>query len=64
MVVSEAEIERLYVAEHAVFQRALSAMLRDPDAGREVTQEAFARALARRASFRGPSLAAWVWRPR
>jgi RNA polymerase sigma factor (sigma-70 family) len=57
-----AELETLYRKRFPVFVRCATAVLRDGDAGLDVVQEAFARALRRRKTFRGDgSLEAWVW---
>ena len=57
------ELELLYRSRHARFRRVAFALLRDQDAAREAVQEAFARAVRARHSFRGEGeLEAWVWR--
>lgn len=57
------ELERLYTSRHARFRRVAFALLRDQEEAREAVQEAFARAVGARASFRGEGeLEAWVWR--
>ena len=55
-------IERLYREKAGAFAR-LAASIAGPGACADVVQEGFARAYARRATYRGDgSLAAWVWR--
>jgi RNA polymerase sigma-70 factor (ECF subfamily) len=56
-------IEQIY-REHAPrYRRVALAIVRDPDTAEDVVQEAFARAVVRRGSFRGSGNAAgWIWR--
>lgn len=57
------DLEQLYRSDFDRFVNVLASATGSYEAGREATQEAFARALAARDSFRGDgSLAAWVWR--
>ena len=57
------DLERLYRASFGRFVNVLASATGSYESGREATQEAFARALAARASFRGEgSLEGWVWR--
>lgn len=57
------ELESLYRAELPRFVRAAAAIVGDEAAGRDAVQEAFVRAVRKRASFRFESpLEAWVWR--
>ena len=57
------DLERLYRTSFGRFVNVLASATGSYEAGREATQEAFARALAARASFRGEgSLEGWVWR--
>src|SRR6266545_4651138 len=57
------EFERVYRQSHARFARVAAAITREPDAAAEAVQEAFARAIRRRAQFRGEApLEAWIWR--
>src|SRR4051812_4183647 len=57
------ELEGLYRRELARFVRAASAIVGSEASGRDVVQEAFARAVRSRASFRREvELEAWVWR--
>jgi RNA polymerase sigma-70 factor, ECF subfamily len=57
------ELESLYRAELPRFVRAAAAIVGDEAAGRDAVQEAFVRAVRRRASFKFESpLEAWVWR--
>ena len=56
-------LEELYVARYVSFRNALATVTGCREAARDVVQEAFARALAARDSFRGEApLAAWVWK--
>jgi RNA polymerase sigma-70 factor, ECF subfamily len=56
-------LEELYVARYTSFRNALATVTGSRETARDVVQEAFARALADRANFRGEGpLAAWVWR--
>jgi RNA polymerase sigma-70 factor, ECF subfamily len=55
-------LECLYRERAPAFAR-MAAAIAGPDAAADAVQEGFARAYARRATFRGEgSLAAWVWR--
>jgi RNA polymerase sigma factor (sigma-70 family) len=56
------QLECLYHERFAVFVATLGAATGDAHLAEECVQAAFARAIASRASFRGGSLAAWVWR--
>jgi RNA polymerase sigma-70 factor, ECF subfamily len=57
------ELESLYRAELPRFVRAAAAIVGDEAAGRDAVQEAFVRAVKKRASFMFESpLEAWVWR--
>jgi RNA polymerase sigma factor (sigma-70 family) len=59
---SAAAIEVIYRAQAARF-RGLAAAVAGPDAASDVVQEAFARALRKRMSWRGEGpLEAWLWR--
>lgn len=58
-----AELEALYRAAYPRLVRVATAITREPDAAAEAVQEAFARAIRGRSSFRGEgTLEAWVWR--
>jgi RNA polymerase sigma-70 factor (ECF subfamily) len=58
-----AELEKLYRNGFAKFVSVLGSVAGSREAGRDATQEAFARALAGLDGFRGEgSLEAWVWR--
>jgi RNA polymerase sigma-70 factor, ECF subfamily len=58
-----AELEALYRAAYPRLVRVATAITRDHDAAAEAVQEAFARAICGRSSFRGDgTLEAWVWR--
>jgi RNA polymerase sigma-70 factor, ECF subfamily len=59
----EQALEQLYRSRYARFEAVLATMTRDGEAARDVVQEAFAVALARRRQFRGDgSLEGWVWK--
>ena len=63
MGASADELERLYRDRFVGLKRALATLTGDYGVAEEVLQEAFARAFAARADFRGDGpLAAWVWR--
>jgi RNA polymerase sigma-70 factor (ECF subfamily) len=56
-------LEELYLRRYGVFRRAMAAIVGNQELARDVVQEAFARALRNRKSFRGEgSLEGWVWR--
>jgi RNA polymerase sigma factor (sigma-70 family) len=56
-------IERLYRQRYRRFRDGVATITGDHESARDVVQEAFARALRKRRSFRGEgSLEAWVWR--
>jgi RNA polymerase sigma factor (sigma-70 family) len=56
-------IEELYRNRYGRFHSVLSTVAGSFEAGHDAVQEAFARALANRADFRGEgSLEGWVWR--
>jgi len=60
---SLAEIERLYRQRAADFERVATAIVRDPDAARDVVQDAFVSLVRKRGRFaRRGSLDAWAWR--
>jgi RNA polymerase sigma factor (sigma-70 family) len=57
------ELEALYRARLPEFRRVAAAIAGDRDLGADAVQEAFARAVRKRRSFRGAgTLEAWVWR--
>jgi len=57
------EIERVYRARLAEYQRVAAAVLGDPDSARDAVQDAFASAVRNRCRFRGDGpLEAWLWR--
>ena len=57
------EIEALYRKRFRAFVLTVTALVGDGDEALDVVQDAFARALRRRASFRGEgNLEAWLWR--
>ena len=59
----ERALERLYRDRYVPFRNALATVTGSYDTARDAVQEAFARALRERASFRGDGpLEAWVWR--
>jgi RNA polymerase sigma-70 factor, ECF subfamily len=56
-------LERLYRNRYVAFRNTLATVTGSDDSARDVVQEAFARALRKRKSWRGEgSLEAWVWR--
>jgi len=56
------ELEALYRERYLGFRRALAAATGSYELAHDVVQEAFARALARRQTYRGDApLGAWVW---
>jgi RNA polymerase sigma-70 factor (ECF subfamily) len=56
-------IEMLYRQRYGRFRDGVATITGDHESARDVVQEAFARALRKRRSFRGEgSLEAWVWR--
>jgi RNA polymerase sigma-70 factor (ECF subfamily) len=58
-----AEIEAVYRSRLAELQRVATAIMGSREAGRDVVQDAFARAVHRRAEFRHEgSLEGWIWR--
>jgi DNA-directed RNA polymerase specialized sigma24 family protein len=57
------DLEELYRTQRRQFCRAAAAIAGDVGAGEDAVQDAFAKAVRKRRSFRGPgSLEAWVWR--
>jgi len=56
------ELEALYRKRLPEFTRAAAAIAGDPEAGRDAVQDAFAKALRKRRSYREGNLEAWVWR--
>ena len=57
------DLEQLYRSRRPEFCRAAAAIAGDRALGEDAVQEAFAKAVRRRRSFRGRgSLEAWVWR--
>jgi DNA-directed RNA polymerase specialized sigma24 family protein len=57
------DLEELYRARRPEFCRAAAAIVGDRGLGEDAVQEAFAKAVRRRRSYRGRgSLEAWVWR--
>jgi RNA polymerase sigma-70 factor, ECF subfamily len=57
------ELEELYRKRWAAFARVAISIAGSVDVGKEAVQEGFARAIERRAEFRGECpLEAWVWR--
>jgi RNA polymerase sigma-70 factor, ECF subfamily len=56
-------LESLYRADLPRFVRAAAAIVGDEATGRDAVQDAFVRAVRKRASFKGEApLEAWVWR--
>ena len=63
MGVSVAELEALYRSGYSKFVRVASAISGNETAGADAVQEAFAKAIRSRKTFRGDApLEAWVWR--
>jgi RNA polymerase sigma factor (sigma-70 family) len=59
----ERALEQLYRSRYARFEGVLATLTSDREAARDIVQEAFAVALARRRQFRGEgSLEGWVWK--
>src|SRR5438067_5099617 len=57
------ELEALYRAKLPEFRRVAAAIAGDRELGRDAVQEAFAKAVRGRRSYRGAgTLEAWVWR--
>lgn len=57
------ELETLYRSRYVAFRNTLATITGGRDSARDAVQEAFARALRERRSFRGDgTLEAWVWR--
>jgi RNA polymerase sigma-70 factor (ECF subfamily) len=57
------DLEELYRTQRPQFCRAAAAIAGDVGAGEDAVQDAFAKAVRKRRSFRGRgSLEAWVWR--
>jgi RNA polymerase sigma-70 factor (ECF subfamily) len=57
------DLEDLYRTRRPQFCRAAAAIAGDPALGEDAVQDAFAKAVRRRRSYRGQgSLEAWVWR--
>ena len=61
MAATEREIEELYRSRYMRFVNGTATLAGSREAARDVVQEGFARALARRDDFREGSLEAWVW---
>jgi RNA polymerase sigma-70 factor, ECF subfamily len=58
-----AQLEELYRTRRGDFCRAAAAIAGDRDLGEDAVQDAFAKAVRKRRTFRGKgSLEAWVWR--
>ena len=57
------QLEALYRAKLSEFRRVAAAIAGDRELGRDAVQEAFAKAVRSRRSYRGAgTLEAWVWR--
>jgi RNA polymerase sigma factor (sigma-70 family) len=61
MAARTSELEALYRAKRAGFRNGATLLLEDRELARDVVQEGFVQAIARRKTFRGGSLEAWVW---
>ena len=58
-----ADLEKLYRTRRLQFCRAAAAIAGDPALGEDAVQDAFAKAVRKRRSYRGRgSLEAWIWR--
>jgi RNA polymerase sigma factor (sigma-70 family) len=55
-------LEDVYRRRYVGFRNALATVTGSYDTARDAVQEAFARALRDRHSFRGGSIEAWIWR--
>jgi RNA polymerase sigma factor (sigma-70 family) len=56
------DLEELYRAQRPQFRRTAAAIAGDPAMGEDAVQDAFAKAVRKRRSYRGlGSLEAWVW---
>jgi DNA-directed RNA polymerase specialized sigma24 family protein len=55
-------LEAVYRRRYVGFRNALATVTGSYDTARDAVQEAFARALRDRESFRGGSVEAWIWR--
>jgi RNA polymerase sigma factor (sigma-70 family) len=55
------EIEKLYREKRAGFRNGAAALIGNRDLARDVVQDGFVQAIAKRKSFRSGSLEAWVW---
>jgi RNA polymerase sigma-70 factor, ECF subfamily len=63
MAATAEQLEALYRDRYEAFERVLTGMLRDREGARDAVQEAFARALVKKRSYRGDGpLERWVWR--
>ena len=57
------DIERLYRSSYLRYRNALATVTGSYDSARDAVQQAFAEAIARRATFRGEgSLGGWIWK--
>jgi RNA polymerase sigma-70 factor, ECF subfamily len=61
MAARTSELEALYRAKRAGFRNGAALLLGDRELARDVVQDGFVQAIARRETFRGGSLEAWVW---
>lgn len=52
----------LYRERYGRFRDGVATITGDYESARDVVQEAFARALRKRRTYRGEALEAWVWR--
>jgi RNA polymerase sigma-70 factor, ECF subfamily len=62
MGLSARDLERLYRRRYRPFRHGAAAIVGDYDRAHDVVQDAFARALSARRTYRGGSPEAWVWR--
>jgi RNA polymerase sigma-70 factor, ECF subfamily len=62
MGLSEGDLEGLYRRRYRPFRHGAAAIVGDYERAHDVVQDAFARALSARKTYRGGSPEAWVWR--
>jgi RNA polymerase sigma-70 factor (ECF subfamily) len=56
------DIEAVYRARYANFRNGIAVLTGSPAVAHDAVQDAFAEAIEQRATFRGGSLEAWIWR--
>src|SRR3954453_16109472 len=55
------EIERVYNTRYSGFRHAVAVIVGDYDQAHDVVQDGFARAFAKRGTYKAGSLEGWVW---